>query len=446
MILPFIPLFSFLVVSKYFAHIALWLLPIIAWFSLDNAQLTINYLDPIDYLKRAFSANGIKQYLETLYHAVEKEVTAHKEYIENHKKFQIPSHEWSFSPDILGVPEDDLWDKATVVAKQAFLNNDYPVFMKCIELMMPLLQASYLMQSKSEGDYREIDGVASIAHKRFRGLINWFSQEDKEGSYIEALTNRLCSYLRLPESIADPLGRQTENIMSDVTYLGSVMLGAKQCGEPMKVLNTIHAVLELSVHQIEADAANGNERVLDKFNIAGYAHLIKSLGSDAILHGNDHFVYRCMETLSYLGCNAAKIGARQTVIASFHCLVQLGRKSRKAGRRCFWSRCIVPLHGHAEEFMGHILTWLVHDLKEDGSFTLKACAEQAYSRIRGVQCEIHTEANAHQKLLIRIQEREEGNPPKKVRHVETLSGMHGYGEIDYSDFDDETEYTLLDFD
>ena len=445
MTLPFFPLITFLLAPKLHAHIALWLLPIVTWSSFDNAKLTITYLDPVDYIKRTFTDGGIRKYIEKLYHAVAKEVVAHKEYIKNRERFQIPSHEWSFSPDILGVTENDLWDKATVVAKQAFSNNDYPVFMKSLEGMMPLVQASYSVKSKSEGDYREIDGVASITHKRFRSLINWIAQEDKEGAYIEAFANRLCAYLRTPDAIANPLRPLTENIMSDVTYLGSVMLEAKQCSQPMKVLNTIHAVLELSVHQIEEDAANGKKRTLDQWNIAGYAHLIKSLGSVAILNGNDHFVYRCMETLSYLGCNAAKIGSKQTVVASFQCLVQLGRKSRKAGRGCFWSRCIIPLHKHAEEFMGHILTWLVRNLADDGSFTLKACAEQAYSRIRGIECEIRPQANANPKFW--IHEREEGDPPSKVPHVETLCGMYGYdGQVDYSDFEDETEYTLMDFD
>ncbi|GAB3289284.1 hypothetical protein GCM10027297_34990 [Parahaliea aestuarii] len=397
------------------------------------------------YAKKIFTEANIRKYNDKLYAAVSKEVEAHEKYIANRNRFQIPAHEWSFSPDTLGVTEGDLWDKAIVIAKQALSNNDYPVFMESIEVMVPLATASYSLESHSKNDYREIGGVASITHKRFRGLINWITQEDKEGAYIEALTNRLCALLRTPEVVSDPLGKMTENIMSDVTYLGSVMLTSKQCGAPMKVLNAIHSVLELAVHQIEEDSVNGKDRTLDRWNIAGYAHLIKSLGIDAIHSGDDHFVYRCMETLSYLGCNAAKIGSRQTVVASFQCLVQLGRKSRKEGRGCFWTRCIIPLHKHAEEFMGHILTWLIRDLADDGSFTLKACVEQAYSRIRGFKCEIQPKPNLNPAFW--IHEIEQGDSPVKIAHIETLCGMHGYnGSVDYSDHEDETEYTLMDFD
>lgn len=156
----------------------------------------------------------------------------------------------------------------------------------------------------------------------------------------------------------------------------------------MKVLNTIHAVIELAVHKIEEEISQGVDRSLDQHNISIYPSKIKQLGSTAIHVENDHFIYRCMETLSYLGCNAVKINSRSVIVACFENLVQLGRECRAAGRGCYSSRCIIPLHKHSEEFMGHILTWLVKEIKDDGTFPLKATAEQAYSRLRGVSCKV----------------------------------------------------------
>ena len=95
--------------------------------------------------------------------------------------------------------------------------------------------------------------------------------------------------------------------------------------------------------------------------------------------------------------------------------------------------------------MGHILTWLVRDLKEDGTFTLKACAEQAYSRIRGVCCTIKPKAKSNPKFW--IEEEVDGETGGKTPHKEKMHGMFGYdGEVDYSNFDDLTEYVLRDFD
>lgn len=440
MTLPFLSLLCFLVSPTKYAHIALFLLPVIAWSAIDNALLTKDYLDPISHLGRALKSQSINSYIDSLYNEIKKEVQSHEEYLSNREKFQIPSHEWSFAADTLGLKQNDLWDKLSIVLKQSVINNDYPVFQRSLEHMISLLTYSYNLKSKQKADYRELDGIRSIAHKRFRALIHWIADEDKEGLYIESISNTLCAYLKSSEALKLPIGELTESIMSDITYLGSVMLSSKQCGEPMKVLNTIHAVIELVVHAIEEDLKNNKEkeRALDQYNIARYAHLIKSLGYDAIQNDANHFVYRCMETLSYLGCNAAKIESRQTVVACLESLVQLARACRKNQIGCFWSRCIIPLHNHAEEFIGHILTWLVRDLKEDGTFTLKACAEQAYSRIRGVCYNIKPKAKSNPKFW--IEEEVDGETGEKLPHKEKLHGMFGYdGEVDYSNFDDLTE-------
>ncbi|KKK52707.1 hypothetical protein LCGC14_3102200, partial [marine sediment metagenome] len=342
---------------------------------------------------------------------------------------------WSFETDTLGLATNDLWDKLTVVVKQSVLNNDYPVFQTTLEYIMNLIKCSYELKSKKTDDYQELSGVRSMSHKRLRGLIHWIQEEDKEGIYIEAFCNKLCGHLKSHEALEKPLENLTESIMSDVTYLGSVMLVTKQCSEPMKVLNTVHAVIELAIHKIEKDIKDGHERTLEKYNIAGYAYLIKSLGKDATKSGHLHFVYRCMETLSYLGCNAAKLGSRQTVVACFECLVQLGRICRKEKLGCYWGRCIIPLHHHAEEFMGHILTWLVQKQVQDGAFMLKACAERAYSRLRGYSCSIKHQQGMNPKFWItQINDEKAGKPEP---HVEEEQGRYGYsGKVDYSDHND----------
>ena len=59
-----------------------------------------------------------------------------------------------------------------------------------------------------------------------------------------------------------------------------------------------------------------------------YAHDIKSLAVSALENGNNHFAYRCMETLSYLGCNSAKLQAREMVTSVFEGIIHIGRVSR----------------------------------------------------------------------------------------------------------------------
>lgn len=444
LVLPFIPLITYLFSPDHFAVLTLLVLPVVIWSSIDNALLTSSYLDPTTHLTRELSGEQVVRYLDDVYMNVEIEVKKHEEYLAHRDKFNIPAHEWSFSTDLLGLRKNDLWDKVATVLKQSVENDDHPIYQIAVDYAMNLLLASYRYESKKENDYRELKGLHSLAQNRFRGLCHWVLENDDEGIYIESWTNRLCAFLKSDESPCTPLGELTEGIMSDVAFIGSIMLKSKHSHDPMKILNTIHAVIELAIHQIDNDEKTGKDRFLDSYNIAGYADLIKSLGIEAIRARRLHFTYRCMETLSYLGCNSAKILSRQSIVVCFEGLVQLGRYCRKEGVRCFWSRCIIPLHSHAEEFMGHILTWLVSGLKADGTFPLKTCAEQAYSRLRGYECLIKPRPEVNPKFWIEEQTDENGTP---VPYVESMSGMFGYdGTVDYSDFEDLTDYCLHDFD
>jgi len=146
-----------------------------------------------------------------------------------------------------------------------------------------------------------------------------------------------------------------------------------------------------------------------------------------------------MESLSYLGCNSAKQKSTQTVVAVFESIVQLGRLARNLKIGCFWSRCLIPAESHAEEFLGHILTWLVVDINSEGKFFMKEYAEQAYSRLRGIKCAINLKPNRNPCFWIK----ELDKNGEKVPHIEYESGMFGYsGQSDYSDFSNLKDYVL----
>lgn len=441
--LPFVPIIVFLININCFALSALILLPIIILSSIDNAALTRRYLDPSIYLKNELTDTKINKYLGELYKDVEPEVSAHQNYLGNIKKFQIPAHEWRFQADLLGLKENDLWDKVSTVLKHAVKNNDYPIFQLALDYVMKLMLTTYRFKSRKKDDYRELGGLQSLSRQRFRGLVYWVLESDAEGIYIETWANRLCAFLKSSEALNKPLCDLTNEVMSDITYIGSIIIGSKKNQDPMKILNTIHTVMELSIQNINSDEKNDEKRFLENYGIAGYAHLIQLLGEDAIRAKRINFLYRCIETLSFLGCNSAKIHSKQSVIACFEALVQLGRISRKEDIKCFWSHCIIPIHLHAEEFLGHILTWLVLDLKEDGSFPLRSCSEQAYSRLRGFKCKIIPKKNLNPIFWIEDEHDKENN---LLPHIEYMNANGYEGSVDYSQINDLTEYQLFGFD
>ncbi len=349
-------------------------------------------------------------------------------------------HGFTFEPTILGLEDDDIWDSLSLVSSLSLENKDHPTFKYNLNVALKILIMSYEFSYGKNSDYRVDFGINHVARQRFRAIVSHVAEEDKQGVFLHTLSGELCRYLMTPKILNKPCSELTRAIASEAVWVAQQLLSNISIVEPTKVLNTLHRIAELSIYRLEKEKAS--ETDLDKHNIAVYAHDIKSLAVIALENNNNHFAYRCMETLSYLGCNAAKLKATEMVTCVFEAIVHIGRLSRHLKIGCFWSRCLIPAESHAEEFLGHIATWLVSDLKDDGSFFMKEFAEQAYSRLRGVKCVLEYKSNRNPKFWI-IELEEES---KTIPHIEHESGMFGYcGELNYSDFDNLKEYKLHGF-
>lgn len=437
--LPFLPLVTFLFAPAIFGLVALWVLPILIFSAFDNADLTSSYLNPRDIIEKKLNDKSISKYLSSLSKEVEKEAAEHEAYLSNRDKFQIPSHACNFEPGTLGIEFGDLWDFISVLVKVSIDNHDYPVFRSSINAALKLAFSSYSFTKKggANTNYKLQSGINYVTRNRLQSVINNVTGIDDGGVFLQSLSSELCDFLTKEETLKDPCSEIARVISYDAVWMGKKALELKATAEPSKVLNTIHRVAELSIYRLEKENnANGN---LDKYNISTYVYDIKELGVTALNSGNSHFAYRCMETLSYLGCNAAKIKSTQTVVAALESIVQIGRVAKNLQIGCFWSRCLIPAESHAEEFMGHILTWLIRDYSPNGSFYMREYAEQSYSRLRGVKCAIKPKSNLNPKFWIEELKKNGQN----ITHIERESGMYGYdGEMDYSDFSNLKEYVL----
>lgn len=437
--LPFLPLVTFLFAPAIFGLVALCVLPILAFSAFDNANLTSSYLNPRDIIEKNISDKSISKYLSTLSKEVEKEAAEHEAYLANRDKFQIPSHARAFEPGTLGIAFDDLWDFISTLVKVSIDNHDYAVFRNSINAALKLAFSSYSF-TKGGGTNSNDNlqsGINYVTKNRLKSIINNVADVDDGGVFLQSLSSELCDFLTKDETLKDPCSEIARVISCDAVWVGKKTLESKTSTEPSKVLNTIHRVAGLSTYRLEKE--NNENTTLDKYNISAYAHDIKELGVTALNSGNSHFAYRCMETLSHLGCNAAKIKSTQTVVAVLESIVQIGRVAKNLKIGCFWSHCLIPAESHAEEFMGHILTWLIRDYSSDGSFYMKEYVEQSYSRLRGVKCAIRPKFNLNPKSWIE-KLKESG---QNITHIERESGMYGYdGEMDYSDFSNLKEYVL----
>ena len=437
--LPFLPLICFFIVPDYFGKIALWILPTLALSSIDNASLTTKYLSPMQFIENSINDNAISRYLNLLAKEIEQEVEEHQHYLDDIKKYQIPTHAYGFEPSILGLEPNDIWDSITVITNLSIENNDYPVFRQSLSAILKLVIKFYSFKYEGEETYKIDSGIQFIARNRLRSIVTNVVDSDKNGIFLQSLSSELCSFLMKDEALSKPCSEMTTAIASDSVWVGKKMLTSNSVLEPIKILNTIHRFIEISIYRMENKYSENGLEQLDKHNISIFAYYIKALGASALNNGNSHFAYRCMESLSYLGCNAAKLKSKQTVVAVFESIVTLGRLARNLKIGCFWSHCLIPAESHAEEFMGHILTWLVQDINSDGDFFMKEYAEQSYSRLRGIKCVIKPKPKSSPCFWINELEKD----GKKVTHIEYESGMYGYcGQSDYSDFSNLKEYVL----
>lgn len=439
LILPFVPLACLLIAPEFFGRAALWILPFLAFSAIDNAVLTSEHLNPNKFIKDNVSDKAISLYLNALLKEIRVEFGEHRAYLKNKDKFQIPAHAARFESGIFGIGSADLWSSISVITKLSIENNDYSVFQSSIKAVLKLMSASYYFKEADESDYQISEALRDVAHKRLLSIANIIFNTDEDGMFLLALSAELCSFLTKEEVVAHPCSNVTMDISSDAVVVGNKILERKNLAAPIKLLNTNHRIIELGIYRLETDEGKNSANPTDRYNISVYAHRIKALGITALRSDNSHFAYRCMETLSYLGCNAAKLKSTQTIVAVFESIVQMARVAKQLNIGCFWSRCLIPAESHAEEFLGHILTWLAQDLSADGRFYMKDYAEQAYSRVRGVKCVVRPKPNLNPCFW--IEELKEND--EKIKHVEYESGMYGYGgELDYSDVSNLKEYVL----
>lgn len=439
LITPFLPLLCYLLSPTNFGASALLIMPVMILSAIDNSLLTASYLNPMKFSATKFSKKSIEQYISKLSLKVTDEYKIHESLMGKRKELQTPPHGHSFQPSTLGTDTDDLWDITSTIAVQSIDNNDYAVFRKSIKHTLELLASFYKYKSNDNEQYRLKNGLRLIAHQRFKALINQIADVDNSGVFLQSLANELSDFLELEEITIPVCSDIAMAIASDVVNIGKKLLEEKNTIEPQKIINALHRVIEIGLLEIEKGDPKDAYNAMNGHNISHYVYYINELGETALNNKNHHFAYRCMETLSYLGCNAAKIKAHQTIVATLESIVHLGRVARSLKIGCFYHRCLIPAESHAEEFMGHIMTWLVHDIDKDGNFYMKEYMEQSYSRLRGVQCTIRPKAKYNPRFWIE----EVKNDDKTVPHIEYESGMHGYdGSLDYSDFSNLKQYVL----
>ena len=122
--------------------------------------------------------------------------------------------------------------------------------------------------------------------------------------------------------------------------------------------------------------------VMLEHRLARYVSRVIGLGESAIELSDSEALYRCMETLAWIGCSAVRYNGTETGRRTAEAIVQLGRRARAANIDCFWERCARTPFDHAVEHLSWMVSWIPRSTNGKGWLGVLG---RAASRLRGVE-------------------------------------------------------------
>jgi hypothetical protein len=97
---------------------------------------------------------------------------------------------------------------------------------------------------------------------------------------------------------------------------------------------------------------------MDVYRLANYADAVQHLGETAIDAEDPGTLWKCLETLGWIGCAAVRADSTELTSRAAGALVQLGRLARHAQLECHWDRCALTPYQHALERLEWLLSWV----------------------------------------------------------------------------------------
>ena len=155
--------------------------------------------------------------------------------------------------------------------------------------------------------------------------------------YLEEATDL---HLQGKEATLRTLG-VAESIAEDLVKRGATTA-------PVGLLVVIRRAVEVGMEEL-------SDTDFDLYYLAGYANHVEELGKVAVHARDAEFLYRCLDTLAWMGCAAVRLGAGDVGRSTLQALSQLGREARAAELQCFYTRCALTPADHVDERLGWFL-------------------------------------------------------------------------------------------
>lgn len=362
-------------------RVVAFILPIIAVSSVVLALVARRCADPTQRIKSLLSRKRFDTFLSRLGTAALIELQS----VDDLKLSSLkdsPSHEWDYR-----VPPKvnffDPFDAAHALAFAAATNGDGQVFDEAVEVSVKMVQmaaSKKLLEIDGglQADYKVLKLVMDHARDRLMQLVRMTLDIDKTDRYAKGLANVLAAHLRIEAAEFRQNTEFARGLMKSLCFLA---VQTYKKGWSSSAMRTLIVARECANKGI-SNKPKGDADTLFDYELVLYPLIMHELADAALDQLDANFLYRCMETLGYLGCSAVKAEKRDLGRQCAQSLVQISRRSRFLKMECFWTRCGMLPWQHARERLEWMLTWVAR-LPTDAQQGWLETFSEAYSRIDG---------------------------------------------------------------
>jgi hypothetical protein len=300
-----------------------------------------------------------------------------------------PMHEWEYRLP----PRTDFFDPfdaALALASAAVSTGDGQVFDAVTDGVLTMQNAitaskPLLLDDGAEADYRVRAVLLDHVQERVVQLARMALESDKIDRYARGFAENLATRLRTEAAFS----RQTADFARMMTStLSFLAVETYKRGWRTTPMRTLIVVRECATVGVRRPPALKEEAFPFLHELVRFPLVADSLADAALEKRDSEFLYRCLDTLGWLGCAAIKADKKDVGLACIQSLVQLSRKSRHQKLECFWARCGMLPWQHARERIEWMLTWVPKVNNEISRKLWLESFSEAYSRIEGTEIEI----------------------------------------------------------
>ncbi len=426
LLISLLPLLFTIYETNYLGRVALTLLPITAYGSVLLGILVSRECRGKTLLEKCISSKKFKSYLKLFISDLDKEIYNEKQIKMKNIK-ETPMHELTSNTLYPFISDDDPIEFAISLAYTALLNNDLITFNAVIEKLLSLYSEirNFRILSTLSEDYEIRSWLNNYITQGFERIFRFAIANDKSLSFLVKIQEQFALYIRNESKNQ----KQTDKIVTDIfkmmTYLSQYFLEKDLYGPALISINIARQVTQEGIDNPKKDKSDGKNDLQFEYNLQIYPIMIKNIGSKAISLKNNNFLYRCLDTLGWLGCSAVKKKQYYITKGCLASLTQLGRESRSVGLRCFDTHCGLRPEDHVQERLDWIRSWIISTKESNGEYFAFDELIEAYQRLLGFEIEVSFEK-------IKEQERMSLTITKNP-HIFTMKVDGITRTIDYSD-------------